>query len=159
VALAGGWDPPRASTRGQPAAPAPRRARSGRRRTLGRAALLWAGNSFGLWISQEIFDGVVIEPLWRVITAGAVFGLVNWLVKPILRKLATPFIVITLGIALFFVNLAAVYIAAAISDGVDIKKFGGAVGTTIVLWFINVVLNSLFAMQDRRRARQLRRMR
>jgi putative membrane protein len=124
-----------------------------------RAALLWAGNSLGLWISQEIFDGVVIEPLWRVITAGAVFGLVNWLVKPVLRKLVTPFIVITLGIALFFVNLAAVYIAAAISDGVDIQKFGGAVGTTIVLWVVNVGLNSFFSMQDRRRARQLGRMR
>jgi putative membrane protein len=124
-----------------------------------RALLLWAGNSIGLWISQEIFDGVVIEPLWRVITAGAVFGVVNWLVKPVLRKLATPFIVLTLGIALFFVNLAAVYIASAISDGVDIQKFGGAVGTTIVLWLVNVVLHSMFSMQDRRRARQLRRLR
>jgi putative membrane protein len=158
VALAGGWDPPQASTRGQ-AAPPRRRARSGPRTTLVRALLAWAGNSLGLWISQEIFEGVVIEPLWRVITAGAVFGLVNWLVKPVLRKLATPFIVITLGIALFVVNLVAVYIAAAISDGVDIQKFGGAVGTTIVLWCINVALNSVFSMQDRRRARQLRGMR
>ena len=90
--------------------------------------------------------------------AGAVFGLVNWLIKPIATLLALPLIILTLGIALFFVNLLMLALTAWLVSGFDIDGFWPAVGGTIVIWAVNAILQAVFSVDDvrnrRRRARR-----
>lgn len=128
------------------------RPRSWRDRRLVQILLVWACNVIALLILDVVIGGVRIEPEWRAIPAGAVFGIVNWLVKPIIKLLALPLIVVTLGIALFFVNLLVLYITSWLSPGFDIESFGSAVGATILLWIVNVALQSLFGIGNRRRS-------
>ena len=129
---------------------APRR-RDGR---VARILLLWGCNVVALLFADLVVRDIHIDPEWRAITAGAVFGIVNWAVKPILRVLALPLIVITLGIALFFVNLLVLYITAWVSSGFGIDSFGGAIGATIVLWLVNLALQASFGLGDRRTAKR-----
>ena len=88
--------------------PTPRR-RDGR---VARILLLWGCNVAALLFADLVVSDISIDPEWRAITAGAVFGIVNWAVKPLLRLLALPLIVITLGVALFVVNLLVLYITS-----------------------------------------------
>jgi len=118
-----------------------------------RTVLLWGVNAAGLALADWMLDGIVVDPEWRVITAGAVFGVINWIVKPLLKGLATPVIWLTLGVGLFFVNLAAMYIVAAISSGFEIVDFGGAVGATFLMWLFNAVIHAYFGLDNRRRER------
>ena len=81
----------------------------------------------------------------------------NWLVKPIVTVLALPLIILTVGIALFFVNLAMLYLTAWLAPGFRIDSFGAAVFATIIIWLVNVVLRSIFELDGRRRGpRRLR---
>jgi putative membrane protein len=126
--------------------------RTARRRTdnrIVRALLVWGCNVVALLVADLAVHDLRIDPEWRAVTAGAVFGIVNWAVKPIVRLLALPLIVITLGIALFFVNLFVLYIASWLSSGFVIESFGGAVGGTIVLWAVNTVLFMVLGLRER----------
>ena len=122
-----------------------------------RALLLWAFNAAALIVADWLVDAIRFDDQWLVIPAGAVFGIVNWLVKPIVTLLSLPLIILTLGIALFFVNLLMLYITAWVVPGFSIHGFWGAVGATIIIWIVNTVLQSVFGLDDRRRRRSGRR--
>lgn len=115
-----------------------------------RIALLWASNCIAILVADLLIDGIRFDNQWRVIIAGAVFGLVNWAIKPIVTLLALPVIIITLGIALFFINLLMLYVTSWVLPGFDIDTFGAAIGGTIVIWIVNVVLYAVFGLSDRK---------
>ena len=53
-----------------------------------------------------MFDGMTYgDSFWRLLLAALVFTIVNSFVKPMLAILSIPFIIVTLGIAYFFVNV------------------------------------------------------
>lgn len=118
--------------------------------TLVRIGLAWAANVLALLFAEAVADGLKIEPEWRVLTAGAVFGVVNWAIRPVLKKLAAPLIVVTLGIAIFVVNLVSVYLASEISSGFTLDDFDAAITVTIFLWIANALLHAGFALARRR---------
>ena len=77
-------------------------------------------------------DGPLGEPgtyLW----IGLIFGVVNAVVGPILRLVAFPFVVLTLGLFLLLINAALLGITAAITDRLDITGFLPAVLGGLVL--------------------------
>jgi len=119
-----------------------------------RILLLWGCNTAALFVADWLFDGLDFESAWKVVIAGAVFGIVNWIVKPITTFLAIPLIIVTLGIALFFVNLLMLYITSWVSPGFQIDSFWSAVGGTIVIWLVNSILHSVFGLDDRRNRRR-----
>jgi len=116
-----------------------------------RVVAIWAANIVALLLAETYTEGLTIDPEWRVITAGAVFGVINWAVKPVLRKLAAPLIILTLGIALFGVNLLAVYLASEVSSGFELDDLNAAVSATFWLWLVNVIVQSMLAIHARRR--------
>ena len=125
-----------------------------------RILLLWAFNVAALFVADWLIDGIEIDDGWKVVIAGAVFGVVNWLVKPIVTLLSLPLIILTLGIALFFVNLLMLVLTAWLVSGFDIDGFWPAVGGTIVVWVVNAVLRVVFDVEDwrgRRRRERARR--
>jgi putative membrane protein len=124
---------------------------------IARLIALWACNVAALFVADALIDGISFDDAWKVVIAGAVFGVVNFIVKPIVTLLSLPVIVLTLGIALFFVNLLMLALTALLVSGFDIDGFWPAVGGPIVVWAVNVVLQSVFGVDDmrarRRRAR------
>jgi len=118
--------------------------------TLIRIGMIWVANIVALLLAEGYTEGLQIDPEWRVITAGAVFGVINWAVKPVLRKLAAPLIVLTLGIALFGVNLFAVYLASEISTGFELDDLDAAMSATFWLWLANVIMHAVLALRSRR---------
>jgi putative membrane protein len=77
-------------------------------------------------------DGLLGEPgtyLW----IGLLFGVVNAVVGPILRLVAFPFVVLTLGLFLLLINAALLGITAAITDRLDVAGFVPAVLGGLVL--------------------------
>ncbi|RMD64527.1 phage holin family protein [Candidatus Parcubacteria bacterium] len=64
-------------------------------------------NTVSLLIAAKLVDGfsLATSNLWSVVAAGAIFGLLNVTIKPILKLLLGPIIILTLGLALILVNL------------------------------------------------------
>ena len=64
------------------------------------------GNLAALWVASELFDEMTYgDSFWVLLLAAVVFTIVNWIVKPIVAILSIPLIILTLGVAYFFVNV------------------------------------------------------
>jgi putative membrane protein len=107
--------------------------------------LRWACNIAALWVAAEALDGVSYDQFATLVLAALVFGLVNFAIRPLLTILTLPLIILTLGIAYFFVNLAMLLLTAALVNGFEIDGFWSAVGATIIVWLVNSLLGVLTA--------------
>ena len=116
-----------------------------------RIVLVWASNTIALLVADWWVDGIRIDKWWQAIIAGAVFGIINALVKPIVTLLALPVVIITLGVALFFVNLLMLVLTAWLMPDFHIDGFWSAVAGTVVVWLVNLVVYAIFGLNDRDR--------
>jgi putative membrane protein len=108
-----------------------------------RLAIAWAGNVAALYVAAGLLDGISYGGDWWVLVLAAlVFSLVNAVLRPIVFVLSLPLIVLTLGIALFFVNLLMLVLTGWLVDGFEIDGFWPAVGGTIVVWLVNGLLSA-----------------
>jgi putative membrane protein len=114
----------------------------------------WACNIAAIFVASVFIDGIdYAHDFWILVLAGLVFGLVNLLVKPIVKLFALPLIALTLGIALFFINMLMLYITSWIVPGFSISSFRDAFWATIIIWAVNAVLQGIFAFGDRGKKR------
>ena len=101
----------------------------------------WIANAVVLGIVAWIFTDVHAGTTGQLILAAAVFGVLNTILKPILKLLTLPFAVITLGIAWFFVSMFMLWLTSLIVSGFDVDGFWTYVWATIVIWALNVVID------------------
>lgn len=88
-----------------------------------------------------LFDGFYIESFWIAIIAAVILTLLNAIVKPVLVILTLPITILTLGLFMFIINAITLMLAQAIiGSGFVIESFGLAILASIVISFINMVL-------------------
>jgi putative membrane protein len=111
----------------------------------------WALNAVVLGITGWILSGVSFNGSgWTLIWAALVFGLLNTILKPILKLLTLPLAIVTLGIAWFFVWMLMLWLTDLIIGAFDIDGFWNYVWATIIVWAVNLVLDALFRREDNR---------
>ena len=116
--------------------------------------LRFAGNLAALWVACELFDEMTYgDSFWVLVLAAVVFTLVNWIVKPIVAILSIPLIVITLGVAYFFVNVLMLQLTDWVVPDFEAGGFWTLVGATIIIWLVNVVIAAFFRDVGRSSAR------
>jgi putative membrane protein len=115
-----------------------------------------AGNLAALWVASEVFDEVSYGGSFGVLALAAiVFTIANWIVKPVVAVLAIPLIILTLGVAYFFVNVLMLVLTAWVVGDFEVGGFWTVVGATIVVWLVNVAISA--AVHDWRRYGERRR--
>jgi putative membrane protein len=102
-----------------------------------RALIHWALNVLALLAADWVFDGFSIEKWGPVLLAGAVLGLANVFLKPLVTFIALPLIVLTFGVAYFFVNVVMLLFTEWVTPDFSIDGFWTYVGATIVIWLVN----------------------
>jgi putative membrane protein len=115
---------------------------------LRRLVLSTAVNVVALAVTAWAFDDVHVDGWGALILAGVVFGVVNMFIKPIVKLLALPVILLTFGIALFFVNMLMLALTDWIVNGLVIDGFWTFVGATLVVWLVNLVLDGAFGVRN-----------
>ena len=125
---------------------------------LRRFVVTWFFNIVALWVAAELIDGIGYSGNeWVLVVAALVFSLVNIFVKPLVILFTLPLVILTLGLALFFVNLLMLYLTSWIVDDFKVESFGAAILATIIVWVVNTVLEAVFGRVEPR-ARALRRL-
>jgi putative membrane protein len=113
----------------------------------------WAVNAVVLGVTGWILSGVTFHGSgWTLVWSALVFGILNTVLKPVLKVLTLPLALVTFGIAWFFVSLLMLWITASLINGFDIHGFWTYVAATIIVWALNVVIDALFR-DDRGRAK------
>jgi len=69
-------------------------------------------NAFTLFLVQVLLgkDSFFIDPIWGFFAVGAVMGILNGLIKPLLALLSLPFILITFGLFLSIINILLLFL-------------------------------------------------
>jgi putative membrane protein len=123
-------------------------------RMLRRFIVTWFFNIVALWVAAKLVEGVGYgNDEWILVVAALVFSIVNIFVKPLVILFTLPLVILTLGIALFFVNLLMLYLTSWIVDDFSVDSFGAAILATIIVWAVNTLLEAVFTFDDRRRTR------
>jgi putative membrane protein len=105
----------------------------------------WAFNVVALFVASWILSGVSYgDKWWTLLIAGIVFTLANMFVKPILTVLSIPFIVVTLGLFYFLINILMLYLTDWIVSDFEIDTFWWAVLAAIIVSAVNWVLHLAF---------------
>ena len=119
--------------------------------------LTWlATNAIGLAAAAWAFDGIrfvgpaqgapeVREKLLPLLAVALILGLVSATVKPVLKFLSFPIVLLTLGLFLLLINAAMLgltgWLAAQLDIGFRVHGFwtavGGALVITVVTWFVD----------------------
>jgi putative membrane protein len=103
-------------------------------------------NAAALWAAVQVLDGLDFsgEPIQWLILA-LIFGLVNAIVKPVLKILTFPITIITLGLFLLVLNAAMLYLtswlAAQIGLTFTIAGLLDAILGAIVIAIVGMALN------------------
>ena len=118
--------------------------------------LLWRLliNAAALWAATQIVPGISFDGDWRLLFAVAlVFGVLNVSVRPVLKLLTLPFLIITLGLFIFVLNACMLWLTGFISDtfglGFHVEGFGAAFLGALVVTIVSFVL-SLFVRRGER---------
>lgn len=109
-------------------------------------------NAVAIWLATQVLDGLEVvsgdDTTSRVIVFLAialVFGLVNAIVKPVVKLLTLPVYILTLGLFTLVVNGLLLMLTAWISEATDyglrIDNFGTAVLGALIISVVSFLLS------------------
>src|SRR4051812_18261849 len=114
-------------------------------------AVSWLVNAVVLGLAAWILSGVSVNGSgWTLIWAALAFGILNTLLKPILKLITLPFAIVTLGLAWFFVSMLMLWLTDVIIGGFDVSGFWNYVWATIIVWAANLIIDVAFRNEGRR---------
>jgi len=90
--------------------------------------------AIGLWLATQWVQGVRVDSVGTLILAGVLLGVVNAIIRPLAFILTLPITILTLGLFLFVLNAAMVWLVAAILPGFHAPWFMPAFLTSIIVW-------------------------
>ncbi len=125
-----------------------------------RLGISWLTNALVLLVVTVLLTGVTSSGAGALLLAAAVFGVLNTVLKPLLRLITLPLAVLTLGIAWFFVSMLMLVITKWIVSGFDINGFWTLVAATLIVWVVNLALDFIpgpWQVTGKRRRRNRRR--
>jgi putative membrane protein len=115
-----------------------------------------AVNAVALWVAAWLVDGIhlggegsSVSRFLTVVLVAAIFGVINTFIKPIVKLLSLPFIILTLGLFTFVVNAFMLQLTEWIADPLGLSftidhfwwdAIWGAVIITIVSMVLNLVI-------------------
>lgn len=106
-----------------------------------RLGISWLTNALVLAIVAALLSGVAVRNAGALLLAAAVFGVLNTVLKPVLRVITFPLAILTLGIAWFLVSLLMLVLTRDIVSGFYIYGFGTLVDATLIVWLVNLGLD------------------
>jgi putative membrane protein len=87
-----------------------------------------------VWIVAAVVDGVEVqEGLASYLVIALVFAAVNVVVKPVLKLLSFPLLILTLGLFLIAINAALLGLTALLTDRLQIDGVGPAVIAALII--------------------------
>ncbi|MBG0815467.1 phage holin family protein [Planomonospora sp. ID82291] len=107
-----------------------------------------------LWVAELLVDGITVsgettpKKIGTLIAVAFVFGLVNAVLKPIIKTVGCAFYVLTLGLFALIVNAGLLLLTSWISNRLDLSfnvtgfwaALWGAIIIGVVSWLLDLVL-------------------
>lgn len=122
-----------------------------------RFLLRWAINAAGLYAAIWIVPGINFFGDWTgILWIALIFGLLNALVRPLLKFLTCPLIILTLGLFTIVVNTLMLMLTSSVGQSFGlafmVDGFWSALLGSLVISLVSIVL-SIFVRDELRRGK------
>ncbi len=103
-------------------------------------------NTFALWAAAKVISGITYSgPGYGLLLVALVFGVLNAFVRPVLKFLSFPVVILTLGLFIFILNAFMLWLTSAASRALDlgfaVAGFWPALWGALVISLINMILS------------------
>ena len=87
-----------------------------------------------LWLAARIVPGIELsDEIGTILGVALVFGLVNMFIRPLVKLLTLPMLLITLGLFAFVINAALLGLTAWLTDGLSVDGFVSALLGSLII--------------------------
>jgi putative membrane protein len=111
-------------------------------------------NAVALWITTLVVPGISVSgstaarTVLTILAVAAIFGLVNAILKPIIKVVGCVFYILTLGLISFVVNALLFLLVDWLSGELDLPftvdgfwpAFWGAIVMAVVSWLLSLII-------------------
>ena len=102
-------------------------------------------NAVALFATAYVVPGITFAGSWvQLLVAGAIFGLLNLIVRPIALFLALPLLVLTLGLFYFVLNGLLLWGFSTFMPGYHVAGLWAGILGSLVIMVVNWVVSALF---------------
>ena len=103
----------------------------------------WLVSAFALWLVAQMVPGIEVRDFGAALLATIVIAIVNTLVGPVLRFLAWPLTLLTLGLFKLVINAILLKLASLFAPGFRVRGFLDAILGALLLTILDYVLHRL----------------
>jgi len=101
------------------------------------------GNSLALYAATYLVSGFIIDGgIKEFLLAGILLGILNFSIKPVLKAISTPLIILTLGLWTIVINALMLWTVDYVFDFVLIQDIITLVWAVIVISVINIFIST-----------------
>ena len=101
------------------------------------------GNSVALYTANWLVAGFVVNGgLKEYLIAGILLGFLNLLVKPLLKLIATPLIILSLGLFTLIINGLILWIVDYIFNFITIESLMALFWAVIIIGIVNIMASA-----------------
>lgn len=99
------------------------------------------GASLHIIPGQSSLFGIQFTAFWQIlILIGAVLGLVNFFIKPVLKLITFPLRLITLGFFSLIINMLLIWIVDILFPELEIKGIVSLFWASVIVWGVSFIL-------------------
>ncbi len=106
-------------------------------------------NTLALWVATKVVSGITYSgSRYGLLAVALVFGVLNAFLRPVLKLLSFPVVILTLGLFIFVLNAFMLWLTGAASRalylGFSVAGFWPALWGALVISLINMMLSFVF---------------
>lgn len=110
-------------------------------------------NAISITVAVKLINDITFTgEWWKMIIIGAVFGIVNSFIRPIVKFFTFPFIILTLGLFTFIINALMLLLTETLSDyfnlGLQIHGFWPALWGALIVSIVSTILSWLTGLRE-----------
>lgn len=114
-----------------------------------RAIIRILANSLAILIAVKLVPGFIFSgDLLSLFIAGAVIGLINCFVRPVIQFLSFPVILLTLGLFNVLINIFLLFLASRLLPSLEIQTFWAAFWGVVIISLTNHLISSLGKIKE-----------
>jgi putative membrane protein len=103
-------------------------------------------NAAALWVAIQLVDGIDHRgSWWSLLLVALVFGVLNASVRPLLKLLSLPILIVTLGLFIFIINALMLRLTGWVSGlfglGFHVEGFWAAFLGGLIVSFVSLMLS------------------
>jgi len=101
------------------------------------------GNSLALYVAAYLVPGFLINGgIKEYLLAGILLGILNFFIRPVLKIISMPLIILTLGLWTIVLNALILWMVDYVFDFVLIQNLTALVWATIIIAIVNVFVSA-----------------